>query len=872
MPQIPAELIKILEPVGTKRFIKILPKSKKAFETGWAEPENQYEPTDPELVNHIEKGGNVGLVGGRGLLLLDTDEPETEEIARQLPPTTMIKSGGRGERYHRLYISDLDKIIPLKLGSVSEKVYGEIRCNRAYVVAAGSIHEETGNLYKIHDARPLTFISEQTLREAFKDFLPPKEEPKTEPPRRIEPTPFDNLRVVDVCAAYGYTVSGDGNELRGKRPGGNNPSSMTVNPSENLWFSHPDQTGGGVAELIAVYEGILTLSEVEKGCLANSKFYEVIKAAREKGLIPDPNETFRQVANSINEPTTKGSYFILGKDKKKHLQYDVVIVEILSKNTFKTFTDTNQTYVYSEKGIYFEDPTNSVIKQELINMLGIEFKKSYAEETIYQIKILTYANREESEPNEEYLNLKNGILNLDTLELIPHSPEYFFTTRSETEYNPAAKAEKFLKLVKGLGLSETKLKTLQEFSGYVLLNSPKYKKAIFVYGPTDSSKTTVSKAIINVVGPENTCSIPIQNLDKRFQEQRLYKKPLNIVGDLGSEAFKAVSMFKRTTGGDIIEAEIKGANKTIKFVWNGKHWFDANDLPDPQGDADTDAFYNRLIMIPFSRQLTKEEINKNLPNELAEDTEKSGILNWMIEGLQRLENQQDFTDKTEITEIREHYKRASNTVYCFAQDQCTIVPGSYIHTGEAFRLYAEYCVNQGFSSIGKSKFYDQLQANLTALTRTKETIEPLGRVHVFLNLEIEGADLSKVSKMSTHSILPPSAIPLPQTTLDNEKNDLVFFEGDAGGVRAEGGNVENMDKMDKMDKTYPDAEKYNQDKPLIDLARKYLKNNGGFCEITALVAFLRDSQYEYEDFKRLKPYTLVFRFDRSKIHLLEVQQ
>jgi len=503
-------------------------------------------------------------------------------------------------------------------------------------------------------------------------------------------------------------------------------------------------------------------------------------------------------------PSEGSTYFALGKDKKQHIQYDVVIEEILNKHTFKTFTDTEQTYVYTDRGTYREDPTNSVIKKELTSMLGISFKKSYAEETIYQIKILTYADREESEPSEEYLNLKNGILNLKKLELIPHSPEYFFTNRSETEYNPDAKAETFLKVITELGLSDTKLKTLQEFSGYVLLNSPKYKKAVFVYGPTDSSKTTVSKAIINVVGPENTCSIPIQNLDHRFQEQRLYKKPLNIVGDLGSEAFKAVSMFKRTVGGDIIEAEIKGANKTVKFVWNGKHWFDANDLPDPQGDADTDAFYNRLIMIPFSRQLTKKEINKNLPNELSTDIEKSGILNWMIEGLQRLEQQEDFTDKTEITEIREHYKRASNTVYCFAQDLCKVESGSYIHKGESFRLYAEYCLAQNFSQIGKSKFYEQLQAQLPAISSDKKEIEALGIVHVFFNLEIEGAEVSKVSKVSTLLPLPPAALPTPIPTLDNydQEEKVVFdleIEGDVGGCRAGNGNGECVEKVEKLD-------------------------------------------------------------------------
>lgn len=505
-------------------------------------------------------------------------------------------------------------------------------------------------------------------------------------------------------------------------------------------------------------------------------------------------------------PRENVGFFILDEKKKQHLDYDAVLEYLTTTYTIITFTDTERSYIYKNPdGTYFEDTTNSTIKKELKNILGSGFKKSYAEETIYQAKILTYADREESEPSEEYLNLKNGILNLETLELIPHSPEYFFTTRSETEYNPEAKAETFLKFIADLGLSEPKLKTLQEFSGYLLLNSPKHKKSIFLYGPTDSGKTTFTKAILNVIGHQNTCSIPIQRLDGRFQEQRLYQKRVNVVGDLGSEAFKSVAMFKRTTGGDIIEAEVKGANNTIKFVWNGKHWFDANDLPDPQGDADTDAFYNRLLMIPFTKTIPKDQQDRDLPTKLQDPTELSGILNWMIEGLHRLEEQGDFTEKTEITMIREHYKRASNTVYCFVNDLCKVENGSYIHKGETFRLYADYCINNNFSQIGKSKFYEQLQANLPAISSEKKDIEGLGLVHVFFNLEIEGADVSKVSKISTLSPIPPTANNTTPTTSQepyytDSPSNYTKNKEEKVSIEARGGMAECVEKLEKLEK------------------------------------------------------------------------
>jgi len=549
----------------------------------------------------------------------------------------------------------------------------------------------------------------------------------------------------------------------------------------------------------------------------------------------------------------KNIFFYREEGKKPVPLYNVMVDAVRDKYKIITFTDTENSWVYDKiKGTYSDDAI-PLVKAELMLLLGNEFKKTYSEETIYQLKIKTYVNRENVEPPEQLFPCANGLLDINIRELRPHTPSYFFTNRSETIYNPNAVAPKFLQFLEEVECP--KMDTIQEFCGYLMLNSPRFKKAIFLYGPTDSGKTTFSNAIFNVIGHENTCSIPIQSLDRRFQEQRLYQKRANVVGDLGSEAFKNVSMFKRTTGGDIIEAEVKGANKTIKFVWTGKHWFDANDLPDPKGDADTDAFYNRLILAAFSKQIPKDQQNKKLPDELIE--ERSGILNWMLDGLDRLEENEGFTDKTEITEIREHYKRASNNVYCFAEDRCTIKQGSYIHKGEAFRLYAAYCIEQGFSSIGKGKFYEQLQTNLPSISSEKKPIESIGLVHVFQNVEILDADLSKISTISTLSTLPPPANP-PIKTLQEYTTVLSLEKEESGEAR--NGYGEIVEKVEKVER---------DDMDLIESTRKYLKNNGGKAKTEDIVKHLMDNGYSFDDFKRLKDYTSIFTMEQNVMELVD---
>jgi len=229
-----------------------------------------------------------------------------------------------------------------------------------------------------------------------------------------------------------------------------------------------------------------------------------------------------------------------------------------------------------------------------------------------------------------------------------------------------------------------------------------------------------------------------------------------------------VGLFRQTTGGDLIEAEIKGANKTLNFKWGGKHIFDANDLPKAEGDADQDAFYNRLCLIAFSKQVPQDQIDRTLGDKLA--TERSGILNWMLDGLDRLETQKGFTDGNSIEEIKEQYKRASDSVYCFVVDLCEIAQGEYVSKSESYRRYTEYCIKEGFSPKGKTTFYEQLMTKMQGGIRTgREKVEGEGTPQVWMNLRINSEltqlpESSTIVTNNTTNLVYPSPTPVPTPT------------------------------------------------------------------------------------------------------------
>ena len=106
----------------------------------------------------------------------------------------------------------------------------------------------------------------------------------------------------------------------------------------------------------------------------------------------------------------------------------------MSKYKIKTLMDTEE-IVYYKDGIY-RLGGEQIIKVGLEEIAGYSMKIQKRNEIIAHIKYRTMVNREEFDRDMNIINVKNGLLNIMTDELKPHTPEYLSFVQLPVRYDP----------------------------------------------------------------------------------------------------------------------------------------------------------------------------------------------------------------------------------------------------------------------------------------------------------------------------------------------------------------------------------------------------------------------------------------------------
>jgi putative DNA primase/helicase len=313
-----------------------------------------------------------------------------------------------------------------------------------------------------------------------------------------------------------------------------------------------------------------------------------------------------------------------------------------------------------------------------------------------------------------YLNVGNGTLNLETMELEEHRAEDYLTSGLSLEYDSGAECPRWLEFLDQIfGGDQELIDYMQKVLGYTLTGRVGEQCLFFLFGSGKNGKSTLIRVVAGIMeslagvieisalthGKSDSGSNPSPSLvslrDKRFVSSR----------EADENRGFSEGLIKDLTGGDTITARALYKDN-ITFQPQFKLFIYGNSKPTIKGQDE--GIWRRMRIIPFEVEIPVKDRIEDYDAILLEE-EGPGILAWMVRGTQAWMKEKLVTPARVLSSIEE-YREENDYMAMFIEERLEAAPGATI---DRDTLYAEY---QGWAGMAG----ERVLSKRLFITRMKE--------------------------------------------------------------------------------------------------------------------------------------------------------
>lgn len=380
-------------------------------------------------------------------------------------------------------------------------------------------------------------------------------------------------------------------------------------------------------------------------------------------------------------------------------------------------------YIY-ERGVYKRANRNKV-KGIIRRYVPVGMASDNMINNVYNLLLCKDSNIctfRDLDTEENYINLRNGLYNVKTRQLEPHTPRLKSTLQLACEYRPGNNSRPvFDRYINDLctdhegQMDGEKKAVLQEYGGLILSNVRVYRTKLClvlwsILG--NSGKTQFLNLIGELLGDDKVANIPIQNMNEasKFALGGIVGKRLISVGDQTGSDIRDSSVFKQLTGGDPVKVEPKN-KQPYYYIFPGAVAIACNNLPSFTDDKGGHIF-ERLLLVACMNTIEKEHRDGAILDKMLK--ERDAIFNWFLEGLHRLiDNGFKVTNAQAITEALREYREKLDSVYRFLQERYIITGNrqDMVSKPDFEKAYEAWCYQNEYTPVSKRNIKDRMEAN-----------------------------------------------------------------------------------------------------------------------------------------------------------------
>lgn len=298
-------------------------------------------------------------------------------------------------------------------------------------------------------------------------------------------------------------------------------------------------------------------------------------------------------------------------------------------------------YYYDKRSGLWSDDGIQIIKQKL----SFTFNSHYTNEILSYLKKNNYVRNLEFNSKKNILPLKDGIIDLNSLEFRKHEPSDMLTYSLPVYYNPEAVSKHIIPFIEKTVRIPMDRWNVYAMIGYCFIRSTPYKAIFWILGITNTGKSTFLEILSRFFG-NLVSSVSVYDFDKPQYLEGLRGKMVNIEDELTGDKLSApvINSLKWMSGSEITKQGktmyINPKDITVKPkpIMGSNHYAPPN-YPDP-------AYDKRCITINFRHQF--ELSNKDdVITKMTSKNELSALLNVALEHLKELNERGSFMSDEE---------------------------------------------------------------------------------------------------------------------------------------------------------------------------------------------------------------------------------
>jgi P4 family phage/plasmid primase-like protien len=442
-------------------------------------------------------------------------------------------------------------------------------------------------------------------------------------------------------------------------------------------------------------------------------------------------------------------------EERRQRAADIIVDEIMQHFDIYRIRDDNnkEMWIYKD-GVYVEH-AQTYLRTYIEKRIQKAYKERFANRVIDRIaaKEKVVIDKDDFfEAKKDRICLENGIYDLSTGELTPHTPDEIHFQKIPVEYKEDAECPKINEFFHNVVETEKDVQSLKEMFAFCLRKEYFLEKAFMLLGEGRNGKSKTLEILRRFLGQENCTNVELQDLDDDNKTIDLQHCLANISADLSSKDLKQTGAFKAATGRDILMCDRK-YKSPIRFENYAKMIFSANNLPSTN-DLSL-AFYDRWIVLNFPYEFVTEEKwnmhteqerrennyklrNPNIVDEVLSDDELSGLFNECVEAYRRLVRKGHFTQSKTAESTRVRWIRQSDSLQAFTlESPFEVAPGRFVTKPDVKEAYQDYCKKHGVTQQRRPHIKSALQDEFNCTEGQKNVGNAKPRVYYGIKFKDE---------------------------------------------------------------------------------------------------------------------------------------